>query len=352
MSQFNYNYNKNLNNETFGEAEFSASHWVYSAPPSLEEMAKFKEKQELKKIANMSGTSLALVFVISILLGVSVGILTVFGFNLFGDAAISQAVQAAFSIFSFTLPFVICFKIGGARISELMSFKKTEKGLGMPLYFMGLAGCSFANFGTAYIDNFFNSIGIDYSPGEINFPDGIFGFLLTTIAIAVVPALVEEFAMRGVVMGALRKFGDTFALITSSICFGVMHGNFEQMPFAFTVGLFLGFTVIKTGSMRVAILLHFTNNFVSVLFSYFPKSVPAEIQNLIYVFYLLVTIVTGIFFLVKSELKLFSFQKSEGVLSEKEKYKTFFLSGGVIVFLIINIIQAVSYIFTNLFGIT
>ncbi len=348
MSEFSENYNENLNNETFEGAEVSAPEGVYDELFSKAEMEKYSETKALKKTANLSGISLSLVFGISVLLGVIVGILAVFSRNLFSDAAMSQAVQAVFSLFSFTLPFILCFKIGGACISELMSFSRVDKKLGLPLFFLGLSCCSFANVGNAYISSFFKAMGIDYGIGEFNFPKGIFGFLLSAIAIAVVPALVEEFALRGVVMGALRKYGDSFALITSSICFAVMHGNFEQMPFAFMVGLFLGFTVIKTGSMRVAILLHFTNNFVSVVFSYFPASVPMEIQNLTYIFYLIITLLVGVVFLLTTKTQLFTIDNKAGILSEKEKYKAFFLSGGVIVFLVINLIQAVSYIFLNI----
>ena len=53
-----------------------------------------------------------------------------------------------------------------------------------------------------------------------------------------------------------------------------MHGNFEQMPFAFLVGLALGFIVVKTNSLLLAMAVHATNNFVSVIFDFMPGSIP------------------------------------------------------------------------------
>jgi membrane protease YdiL (CAAX protease family) len=85
--------------------------------------------------------------------------------------------------------------------------------------------------------------------------------------VAAVPALAEEFAMRGVVMQQLRRHGDRFAIITSAALFAVMHGNLIQAPFAFFLGLALGYFTVITGSIWTAISIHFLNNFFSVLVS-------------------------------------------------------------------------------------
>ena len=265
---------------------------------------------------------------------------------IFEEPALMQAYQILFSVTSFTLPFIICYKIGGYRIGELVSFKKTEKELALPLIFLGVAFCSFANLGAAQIDNIFSSLGIDYSVGSFEFPSGFFGFVLSVLATAVVPAFVEEFAVRGIALGTLRKFGDTFALVTTSICFGIMHGNFEQMPFAIFVGLFLGFSVLKTGSLRVAITVHFINNFQSVILAYIPTTVSQEIQNTAFILYMFLTFVVGSFFLRKTEHKdFYTLMPANTLCSEKEKYKRFFTSAGVVIFIVMNLLEAVSFIF-------
>lgn len=309
-----------------------------------------KEKTGIKKAANAAGISLIVLLAISFVSSLIYSILCagvnsatgVIEYN--ENPAIQQGFQIIISIFSFTLPIIFVYKMFGYRISDLVSFKKTEKGLGLPLFFFGVAFCAFANIASSYMETVFKSVGIDYSMPEFELPQGIFGFGLTFLSTAIVPALVEEFACRGIILGSLRKFGDNFALMVSSVIFGLLHGNFEQIPFAFVMGLFLGFTVIKTNSLRVAISIHFFTNFISVFFSYFLNDASVTIQNIIYVIFLLVCLILGMLFL-KSETTseiLFKVKEAETESLEKEKYKWFFKSAAIIVFVVLSLIEAVS----------
>ncbi len=351
MSEFNENYNEILDEETPKEAQKASFEELYQDFFTPEYWAQRDETIKIKKCGNAAGISfivlLVLSFVISILLAVS----SLFSANenqmilLTEEPAVLSFLETLLSLFLFTVPFIVCYKIARYRISDLVSFKKTEKGIALPLFLLGISFCSFANIGASYVDYFFKSIGVDYSVETPEMPEGFFGFVLSIIATALVPALVEEFALRGLVLGSLRKFGDGFALIASSVCFGIMHGNFEQIPFAVLVGLFLGFTVIKTNSLRVAMGIHFANNLVAVLMAYFPKSVSSEIQNVIYLIYLLLALVLGIIVLKSIDTDLLRLDSTEAALSTKQKYKAFFLSGGIIAFIIVYLLEAVSLIF-------
>ncbi len=343
------NYNENLNNETFGESTtFTPKVFVPFFSP--EEIAKNEEKRRLSKISKTIGLTFLLISIFSIILSFALTFAEIMIMKTTGkegvltSPAVNEVVNVFFSLSVFGFIFTTVFKFSGFRISDLMSFKKTEKGLGVPLFFFGIAFCAFSNMATGVLDAFFESFGINYAVPEREFPKGVFGFLLTLIATAVVPALIEEFALRGIVLGSLRKFGDTFALIATSICFGIMHSNFEQIPFAFMVGLFLGFSVIKTGSLRVAIAVHFYNNLISVLFNYFSEWIPDNVLNICYAVLLLLTLLVGMLMLSKTDKDFFKIEKKESVLTEKEKNKTFFLSGTIIAFCIINLIEACLYI--------
>ncbi len=93
------------------------------------------------------------------------------------------------------------------------------------------------------------------------------GLALAILEVAVVPALVEEFALRGVVMQQLRRYGDRFAIVTSAGLFAIMHGNLIQAPFALMLGVALGYYVIMTGSVWTGVIIHFCNNCYSVVMS-------------------------------------------------------------------------------------
>lgn len=95
-------------------------------------------------------------------------------------------------------------------------------------------------------------------------PSGLLGVTVLTLRSALVPALLEEFAFRGVILQTLRKYGDWFAIVSSAVLFGLMHGNLTQMPFAIIAGIAMGYVAVVTGSLRTSIAVHFINNFVSV----------------------------------------------------------------------------------------
>ena len=349
MSELNQSYE--IEEETSENEPQFVSEETLEALFSTEPFEKTKEKKEIKKLGNTVGLSLILLFAVSVVLGVILGLSQLFLgssqsiLEILDDPAIATITQVVFSLFSFTVPFIVCYKIAGYRIGDLVSFEKSEKSKTFPLFFLGLAFCAFANIGSSVLGNIFSSMGFEYNMPETPKPEGIFGFLLSLIATAIVPAMVEEFAMRGLVLGSLRKFGDGFALVASSACFGIMHGNFVQIPFAVMVGLFLGFTVIKTNSLKTAIAIHFANNFVAVLMDYFPKSVTTQAQNVIYTVYLSIALICGIVALRFVNDDFLELEKAETKLSETKKYKTFFLSGGIIVFVIINLLEAVSFMF-------
>ncbi len=115
---------------------------------------------------------------------------------------------------------------------------------------------------SAAVDSLF---GIEFiapeDPSDYSSPAGI---LISLFSSAVIPAFVEEFAIRGVVLQSLRRYGDVFAIIMSSFVFALMHGNMIQIPFAFCAGIGLGYTAIKTRSIWPGILAHFLNNGIAV----------------------------------------------------------------------------------------
>ena len=168
--------------------------------------------------------------------------------------------------------------------------------------------------------------------------------MLSLIATAVVPPLVEEFACRGIILGCLRRFGDGFAVLISAILFGLMHGNFDQMPFAFMVGLALGYIVVKTDSLWIAVAVHAANNLVSVVFEYLLAGLSQNSQNLIYSLYLMAGLILGkIGAVLLSDREGFNFKKSDTESSFKQKVKWFFTSPVIIIFAVLCVLESLLY---------
>jgi membrane protease YdiL (CAAX protease family) len=73
--------------------------------------------------------------------------------------------------------------------------------------------------------------------------------------------IAEELLCRGVAMRPLVKYGKRFAVLMSAFFFGLMHCNIVQTPFAFVVGLVLGYVAVEYNILW-AMVLHMINNMV------------------------------------------------------------------------------------------
>ena len=313
----------------------------------------YGEKKGIKRATNAMSISVIFTLLISFL----ISFLLPFGLMAMGyslkemmellvEPGFNQIFQIFFSVFTFTVPYIVIFKLFKFRISDLISFKVPKRKNFLSLILIGISICSFANIAVSYANAIFSGFGIEY---DVNFgenPDGILGFVLTFISTVIVPAFVEEFAFRGIILGSLKKYGEAFAIIVSSVMFGFMHANFEQIPFAFMVGLVLGYIAVKTESIWPAILVHGYNNFVSVAFSYFFNNYSVEFQNIIYTIILSVSLFLGILalFITKDSKELLSLNEADTETKESKKYLWVFVSPFTILFLIGSVFLSLTYL--------
>lgn len=90
--------------------------------------------------------------------------------------------------------------------------------------------------------------------------------LLGVISIAIAAPVVEEMLFRGAIEGELLRRWDNplRAIFVSALIFGLIHLNPAQMPYAFCLGLLLGWLYYRTKSIVPGIVLHLVNNGISV----------------------------------------------------------------------------------------
>lgn len=92
------------------------------------------------------------------------------------------------------------------------------------------------------------------------------------IIFALVPALSEEMLFRGCIyqeISGMDKKGK--AVLLSAFLFALLHMNFNQMSYAFVMGLFFGCIVLMTDNLSVSILIHALFNCYNVLIYAFPN---------------------------------------------------------------------------------
>ncbi len=191
------------------------------------------------------------------------------------DLTFGYLCDIVYSFMCVGFPFLLVYimlSASGRYPGELPAGKVRSPRAAFILIFAGLGVCFAGDLVSGYLTSFFQSFGMEFYSyqqaleGE-EIPAGAVGGLVYLLRTALVPALIEEFALRGVVLQSLRKYGDWFAIVVSAVMFGLMHGNMTQMPFALIAGVALGYCFVVTGSIWPNVIIHFMNNFVAVVYT-------------------------------------------------------------------------------------
>ncbi|MBE6701637.1 MAG: CPBP family intramembrane metalloprotease [Ruminococcaceae bacterium] len=82
----------------------------------------------------------------------------------------------------------------------------------------------------------------------------------------IVPAIVEEFFFRSIIISDYKDFGGPVAVTVSALFFAMLHFSFESFLLYFSLGVILGTVTFVTGSTFPSFFIHLINNLVSVYF--------------------------------------------------------------------------------------
>ncbi len=101
---------------------------------------------------------------------------------------------------------------------------------------------------------------------EPNTDGNAFWIILVNLVLSpLLPAIVEEGFIRGIVYRSLEGYGRWFAIITSALIFALFHGNPEQLFLQFLGGVCLAFALSLTKNFFVPCFMHFFYN-LSIVF--------------------------------------------------------------------------------------
>lgn len=234
------------------------------------------------------------------------------------------------------VPFLIIAPFFRMKAGEIIPLKRRVPGGTLLLAALaGLSCCLVANAVTTGWCGVLEGIfGIVSAPGELPMDGAVSSRVMYFCIYAVLPAIAEEIAFRGVVFGLLRPYGKTIAVVGSAFVFGVMHGNLLQIPFAFIGGLFFGYILAETESILPCMLLHFCNNGLSVLQMFLVTDLPEAAAEHIAYGMLILTVALGIFCLVlllRKNPRMFRMEDEPSALSNKEKFRTVALNPAMLI---------------------
>ncbi|MGN0520668.1 MAG: type II CAAX prenyl endopeptidase Rce1 family protein [Candidatus Fimenecus sp.] len=336
-----YGYNPN-----YGGAPYNG----YTPPNDPNFLRKKNETRTLRTMSMSHGLAVigftVFAYIISALLVLIPGFRSAYT----GNSLFSEAVDAAFSLFIIFVPFFISFLFQKKRglIKELPLGTPNDGKASVLLIFIGVMCCVAGSYATSILTAMFEGVfGVTFTMPESDVVyNSVPMFLLAVLGTAIVPAFVEEFAIRGTVMQPLRKYGDKFAIVMSALVFALMHGNMVQIPFAFIAGLAIGYAVTVSGSMWVGIAIHFLNNFASVLMQTAVDTLPDKQENIVILAILASIFVAGIVSLILY-LKNYAhtpLEKGGSLLPNGEKSKAYLCTVPMIFAAILLLIETAQYI--------
>ena len=278
-----------------------------------------REKNIIRKLSAISSVSILLYIFFSAIFVGAIQLLFVLlqniksiDYNLFSEKWNSAEFQYVFEIIYSVLivggPFFLAGKFAkkkGLLFNIPMEKPKNAKHLPI-IIFAAFGLCLLGNIITSYVDVIVQLIfGFELKLPEMpETPHSVGGILLFYLSTAVVPALIEEMALRGIIMQTLRRYGDMFAIVCSALIFGLMHCNLMQIPFAFIAGIVIGYAVLVTESVWTGVIIHFLNNAFTVTVSIVDDFYGIESEA-----YALCNIAFNVFILIGIVLTVIYFKK-------------------------------------------
>ncbi|MCU4156572.1 CPBP family intramembrane metalloprotease [Carboxylicivirga sp. A043] len=97
--------------------------------------------------------------------------------------------------------------------------------------------------------------------------DNWWQILITVFMMSILPALGEEFLFRGLLQRELSTWFNNkhIAIILTAILFSAVHMQFLTFLPRFLLGIMLGYLYVWSGSLWLAVIGHFTNNFMAIV---------------------------------------------------------------------------------------
>lgn len=358
---YNPQYGYRPQNAYTSQNAYSSRGYYYPPQPPYDpfEKQKVQQKKELRFLSNIHGLTVLgfslFAFVLSLIL---VKLIPGFSVLYQHNMLFRTAFDAVYSILIIGVPFLFAYIVLRKRkvIDHLPLGAPKDAKAATLLVFAGLAACIAGSYAsgmfTGILENLFH-VTFTMPEDDVKYttlPLILFGIL----KVSIVPALVEEFAVRGVVMQSLKKYGDWFAILMSAMVFALMHGNMIQIPFAFIAGIAIGYAVMVTGSMWTGVFIHALNNLFALTMQIIGDNCSENMQSVLVLLLLGAVFVSGIvcfaIYSTRSKKIGAALSKGEGYLTTGQNTKSYIFSVSMILAIVYLLMETAQYVeFNGLF---
>ena len=236
-------------------------------------------------------------------------------------------------------------------------------------------------FGLAYASNFIGTIlttvigmlkGGMVQNAIMNIATSI-NVLFAVLFMVICAPLIEEYVFRKLIVDRTIKYGQGVAVLLSGLMFGLFHGNLNQFIYAFAIGCFLAFLYVKTGNLKITIIIPMIFNFlggvVSVkllemidmerymeivqsgmdmdaLMIYMSENAVGWICYMMFALFIFATIITALVLFIVSIVKnKFVFEQGQVAIPKGKRFRTVILNVGMLLYCIFWIIVIIIQLF-------
>lgn len=212
-----------------------------------------------KKLFNRTGLAIGLYILVTIAAQLAI----VYIVSYFWPLALSyRAVQWVVSLapmYLIALP--VAWKILKTLPKRELFKNDMKPGLWIQMFFMSVALMYIGNVIGLILTTVLNrATGLNFSASVEDMLTETSLIIVFLFSVILAP-IVEELLFRKLLIDRLIVLGDKAAILISSIMFGIMHGNFSQLFYAFGIGMILGYVYVRTGKMRYNVGIHMLFNF-------------------------------------------------------------------------------------------
>ena len=191
--------------------------------------------------------------------------------------------QSIFAIICFILPIILVLFIKKIKFKDIIPLN--------PLSLKNFFLIIFLSFTIQPMLQLIGAITNVFFKDEISDAIGLFASLSLPKALfvsALVPAITEELAFRGVILTGYKKTPVLIGVLMSSFYFGVMHFTISQLFYAIVGGIIFAYLVKITKSIYSSILMHFIFNGTQITIAHiaykYTPNINEQISNLTYTF--------------------------------------------------------------------
>src|SRR5699024_252494 len=137
---------------------------------------------------------------------------------------------------------------------------KPRPGATVPTLLAGMAVASLGSLLSSLLQLIMGRAGWELEEVQPSFSHSPLLNLVILLGMTLCAALAEEIAFRGFLLGFLRRWGDGFAIVLSSVVFAFSHSTLLQALPAFLSGLAFGYFTLVSRSLWPSVAAHLCYN--------------------------------------------------------------------------------------------